>query len=365
MPSKAKEFHRASTTNPDSHYAEFWQKERSRREKLDQEAVNPDRALGPGKVNKDTHTQTAAIFIPLTRLGKCKGEYYSASDPEWQEFVALSKDPERMRRINSRLADIVCQHTNNTPIIARVLGKPLVLSATWLDFKFPQSAPAEYERGGILWADNHIKWVAKRYDDRQAQRFYRIIFPTALLSSLQGFSSTFLTSRYGALRGLWSRAKSSERQSSTEMSVAASPIATPRNEAKSSSLASMDKGMGEPQPRVSLAETPAFHSKVRDILRDIIHGPRHDSAFVAAATSFRVNFANKWTKSLRFDTRGACLVKGEIAMNGPNGRCKVYIEALYLPKENIFTHILLKDFDHWMNNQAPRGRSKSGKSAKS
>ena len=266
-----------------------------------------------------------------------------------------------MKRVKSQLADMVCKHTNNSPAIARILGKPLTLSITWLSFKFPQSAPAEYERCGILLANNQVKWVARRYDDRQAQRLFRVIFPNVLFSSLQGLSLTLLTSHYGTLKRLWSRTERSEHQISTEMSVVSSLPTTTQNEGKSSPLASTQERSVEPQQNIPLVATPIFYAKA---VRNIMHGSEPDSAVVAAAKSFKLNFVKKWNNSLSFGIRGACVVKGEIAMNGPHGRCKVSVEALYLPKENIFARIAFNNFDYWTETQAPLGKPKSGRSSK-
>jgi hypothetical protein len=294
------------------------------------------------------------MFIPLTWLRKREREYYSASDPEWQEYVALSKDIKRMAEIKSRLSDLVSQYFSNFPVVTRTTGTPLTVSTTWLDFMFPQIAPVEYERSGILWVDNQIKWTAKRYDDRQAQRVYRVIIPTALLSSLQGLSSTLMTSHYGTWKSLWSRSEEPKHQTSSEMSAETPlPPTTAQNESKTASLASVQKRPGESQQTFPLTATPIFHA---ELIRNIMPESEPESAVAAAAKSFKLNFWKQWTKSQYFDIRGACVVKGEVAMNGPEGRCKVSVQALYLPKENRFAHISLNKADLWAHVQAPLGR---------
>lgn len=39
------------------------------------------------------------LFIPLTWSWLQEGELYTASDPEWQEFVTISKDRKKLQKL--------------------------------------------------------------------------------------------------------------------------------------------------------------------------------------------------------------------------------------------------------------------------
>lgn len=41
----------------------------------------------------------APLFVPLTWSWLEEGELYTASDPEWQEFVQISKDREKLKKL--------------------------------------------------------------------------------------------------------------------------------------------------------------------------------------------------------------------------------------------------------------------------
>lgn len=43
------------------------------------------------------------VFIPLTWSWLEEGELYTASDPEWQEFVTISKDRKKLQKLRGEL----------------------------------------------------------------------------------------------------------------------------------------------------------------------------------------------------------------------------------------------------------------------
>jgi hypothetical protein len=66
--------------------------------------------------NKSLHRETGGIdelvedeleedrvFIPLTWSWLEEGELYTASDPEWQEFVTISKDRKKLQKLRGGL----------------------------------------------------------------------------------------------------------------------------------------------------------------------------------------------------------------------------------------------------------------------
>jgi hypothetical protein len=43
------------------------------------------------------------VFIPLTWSWLEEGDLYTASDPEWQEFVTISKDRKKLQKLRGTL----------------------------------------------------------------------------------------------------------------------------------------------------------------------------------------------------------------------------------------------------------------------
>lgn len=347
---------------PDSEYGEFWQKEHQRLEQLNHQAKNTGSTMDPGDGADSPNTQQRAVFVPMTWLSKCKLQYYTGSDLEWQQFVALSKDTKQVKAVKTRLAQSICKDLGNNALVTRTIGTPMTVYAMWLDFDFPSAAPVEYERSGILWTDNQITWATRRFEERQAKRLYRVLFPTALLSSLQGLSSALLSSHYGSLRSLLSRSEKPEHQKSTAQPVAESPLPTVGQDgSKSASTLSIQRRSNASQQNLSLAATPRIQA---ELVRSIMPEPEPNSTISAAAREFKLNYLKNWRKS-QFDIpRGACLLRGEVGIKGPKGRCKMSVIAVYLPKENAFVHIVGKFTGIWPQHQGPVGKPKPEKPSK-
>ncbi|ERF71086.1 hypothetical protein EPUS_07758 [Endocarpon pusillum Z07020] len=339
----------------DREYGESWHKEHRRLEELNRRSK--EATSGVDSMERADRPQ-GGIFVPMTWLRKCEKEYYSGDDPEWQEFVKLSKDLKRVKAVKSGLTASVCSDLNNRAVITRLLGRPLTVYATWLDFDFPSTAPVEYERSGILWTNDKVTWVSRRVNERRAKRLYSVLFPTALLSSLQALSSTLLTSYFSTSRSLWSKAGKSDQQEPIAKPVEGSSQPTVgSNGSKSASMLSTQTRTSTHQ-NLSLAATPRVQA---ELIRNIMPEAEPNSAISAAARDFKLNFLRKWRSTQLDIPRGACYLRGEIGIKGPKGRCKMSVYAVYLPKENAFVHVLASTTGIWLNTQRPLGKPKSEK----
>jgi hypothetical protein len=340
----------------DSEYGEVWQKERRRLDQINQQTQAEGPLLESSDEADDLDKQKGGVFIPITWLTKRKREFYSGSDPEWKEFVKLSNDKERVKAVKAKLCSAVCEEVsrkNGNAIL--ITGKPLTVRMSWLDFHFPLSAPPEYERSGFLWTDNEIKWVTRKFEEWQARRLYRVLFPSALVSALHMMGSTLFTSHFSSLKGLWSSAGSEENKATTKVSSAPNSTTKMSNDSPRSALESGDKKRTA-QQSFRLAATPAAYA---ELLRQIMPRPEPNTAIAAASTAFKINFLARWRASEYVMPRGSCIIKGEIGMQGPKGTCKMPVFAVYLPKEDVIAQISGLTPDVWPHRLSPLGKPKS------
>lgn len=49
-------------------------------------------------------TDEGPIYIPLSWPRKREGKFYGASDPEWQEFIKLSRDYQKIKSLKGKLS---------------------------------------------------------------------------------------------------------------------------------------------------------------------------------------------------------------------------------------------------------------------
>lgn len=116
---------------------------------------------------RDGESEDAApMFIPLTWSRLREGELYTASDPEWQTFVQLSKDRKKLQKLRGiysypesprilltvpdELAALVLESASSR--MSQILGGPLSLTGFWLVHQFPSRAPPEYLRSGYVYS---------------------------------------------------------------------------------------------------------------------------------------------------------------------------------------------------------------------
>ena len=84
--------------------------------RIDGNAHGPDLSLDPGSeltVDRKFHEDDmladnegideGSLFIPLTWSRLQEGELYTASDPEWQAFVQISKDRKRLQKLRGTM----------------------------------------------------------------------------------------------------------------------------------------------------------------------------------------------------------------------------------------------------------------------
>ena len=115
-----------------------------------------------GFLAEDGEEGKRRIFFPLTWSRLQEGELYAASDPEWQEFVQISKDQKRLRKLKGRSILLVLGSKANILLeelaafvlesvsgqLSHALGSPLSLIGFWLVPQFPHRAPPSFVRSG-------------------------------------------------------------------------------------------------------------------------------------------------------------------------------------------------------------------------
>lgn len=67
----------------------------------DKPAASKGPAESANNAEKESDDEDA-LFIPLAWSRLEKGELYATSDPEWQEFVKLSKDREKLQALRGK-----------------------------------------------------------------------------------------------------------------------------------------------------------------------------------------------------------------------------------------------------------------------
>ncbi|EDN95958.1 hypothetical protein SS1G_12164 [Sclerotinia sclerotiorum 1980 UF-70] len=108
---------------------------------------------------------------------------YKGTDPEYQEFIKISKDPKLLNKIRVDLTEFLRDSVPNTPLIVQIAGKQFKTRRFWLDIDFPQLPPPSFERSGIEISDDAISWVTQPVDATIVYKIRNVLWPTALFQS--------------------------------------------------------------------------------------------------------------------------------------------------------------------------------------
>jgi hypothetical protein len=91
-----------------------------------------------------------SIFIPLGFARQKDRSCYRGSDPEWQSFISLANEPQRIERIQQELVDLIMAQVNGNVRFAHSLGGNPQAGRRLLDVQFPNGPPPEFERTGSV-----------------------------------------------------------------------------------------------------------------------------------------------------------------------------------------------------------------------
>ncbi|KAF1959404.1 hypothetical protein CC80DRAFT_440888 [Byssothecium circinans] len=126
------------------------------------------------------------IFFPTGFSRPKPKTFYKGSDPEWQEFVKIAPDRKRLDRIRAELVSTIRQLAVNSPQYTMRLGKINPQKGnTWIDVRFPDGPPIEYERPGYELTDElNFRKTTRDVHELHHQRMKNLLVPSAVANSL-------------------------------------------------------------------------------------------------------------------------------------------------------------------------------------
>lgn len=140
-----------------------------------------------------------SIFIafPFT-TNKVIPKPYLGSDPEWHQFIQISKDKDLQERIRVDLADHV--KFNVERLAMHRLGTNARLRRYWLDIDFPYRPAPTYEHSGVLVDDMGITWATEPVDSETVFRLRKILWPVAVAQSTWAFTTAMVAQHWAEVR---------------------------------------------------------------------------------------------------------------------------------------------------------------------
>ncbi|KAK4231639.1 hypothetical protein QBC38DRAFT_200785 [Podospora fimiseda] len=143
---------------------------------------------------KNNGEEEVLMFIPFPlTLEKFDARPYNGRDPEWQEFVRISRDKEFLVKVREDTANLVFRAVQKNPVLGFRFGKDMKIRRYWMDLDFPYKAPPEYQRTGILITDEAISLAAEEVDSATAKLWERVFWPQPVALSAWAVGKAFVS----------------------------------------------------------------------------------------------------------------------------------------------------------------------------
>ncbi|KAE8390662.1 hypothetical protein BDV23DRAFT_154598 [Aspergillus alliaceus] len=299
------------------------------------------------------------VFIPLGLPRLRKGELYAASDPEWQEFVKVSRDREKLQLLRDELASIVQKDASQSKILSRVLGGPLTVTGFWLVHHFPSRAPPDYRRSGLEFADSGISWVSKPMSLEDGDRLQRCIQPLYVALAVKDAYMILVKKQLSRLNiTVLEQERAPDTPSLPSRKALSSDLQTldglhpvPRSEEQVTSSASHREST-PPEKNVARLHPSIIISTLQCLPLPKL-GPGSD--LYAASLAFRMRLNDSWTRDRHRPQRGAFYFIGPVGLKGPKGFCRVEVRGEYDPATATWSLVSMQLKDVSIFNQKALG----------
>ncbi|CAL5868831.1 uncharacterized protein PFLUO_LOCUS3058 [Penicillium psychrofluorescens] len=301
------------------------------------------------------------LFIPLGWSWLQEGERYTAADPEWQQFVKISMDRQKLQKLRSEktllpgspdlltlakeeLATIVQDSVSGR--ISQILGGPISITGFWLVHQFPSRAPPYYMRSGIEYSDDGISWVSKPLDPEMGDRLQSYMKPVHVALAIK---DAYML----VLKRQWARFTDPEGQALDVVEGLSEGRLSPNGENLDAVQQRESPGLPMPDglqdnPAPSSDKAISHPSSILSSLQRLPLpnlGPGSD--LYLASMAFKLRLSDYRSRTPRTPRRGTFFISGPVGLKGPNGFCRFEVKGEYDPATGQWrtVDLLLKDLN--------------------
>ncbi|UQC87590.1 uncharacterized protein CLUP02_13107 [Colletotrichum lupini] len=283
-------------------------------------------------------------FIPFPFTTKSVNQPpYKGSDPEWLEFVKLSKQKGTQTQIRADLANWVKSSVERHPVITARCGNSVRLRRYWLDIDFPYRPPPVFYSSGLLLQGDGLYWSTQPVDSLTVKRLQKILWPDAIAVSSWAFTSALLKQHYMDIsRALgfesskpvqtFPSVNGGNMQQKTQGPLPSANRQTPDGTPAENASHNVSKTTDSSQ-----ADEPESGGKtnfVRDTAISHIEGMKQITD--GPAREFRRKLAQSWKPTRPSPPRGCILVSGFVECELPKGFVLIDVWGFWNPKTETF-----------------------------
>ncbi|ESZ91046.1 hypothetical protein SBOR_8565 [Sclerotinia borealis F-4128] len=168
--------------------------------------------------------QEEPMFLPFPGTTKeLPSVPYKGTDPEFQEFIKISKDRKLVDKIRVDLVEFIRDSTTRSLVSLTTVGNEFKCRRSWLDIDFP-GPPPTFVRSGIEISDDAVSWVTQPVDASLVYKIRNVLWPTALFHSSWSFMKVLATEEFRNIAGKFGvQIQTSPAQQSMDQVLARSP----------------------------------------------------------------------------------------------------------------------------------------------
>ncbi|KAF2442161.1 hypothetical protein P171DRAFT_417105 [Karstenula rhodostoma CBS 690.94] len=296
------------------------------------------------------------IFLPTGFSRPRPRSYYRGSDPEWQTFVRLAQDRPRVDKIRGELVTTVRDLATKNPRFTFLLGKiDPTKGSIWIEVKFPDGPPLEYERPGIqLTEDLTFRKATQMVDSLHHKKLANVLMPTAVANSVYSdmkmrlHASWLNLRKYAGFEVKQSPVQNMFKGLPPSPGMPTPTTQTPVAPSTPGAPAAADAEKQAQPPSPSLPTNPTLE-KLGLTLPDPGQAPTMNLAY------FRLMLM-KYRKPMAIEPpRGTFLVTGLVEIIGEKAKMTLDVTAVYDP--NMAKYVMLNSRARSMTKykQQPRG----------
>lgn len=320
----------------------------------------------------DEDYDDAILFLPTGFSRPKPKTFYRGSDPEWQEYRKLAADRPRVEKIRSmRSMQMGCMAVTdsqtdelsamirslakkNPSYVARLGNIDTAKGKSWIELKFPDGPPVEYERPGIeLTEDLEWRKATRPVEDLHHQRLSKVLFPTDVSNALYQDTKRKAELSWKSFRSYmgWEDKSEPDTVQGVIQRVLASPP-SPSGPGVSATPAASDSSASAATESKQPAETASpFGSPAKDV-GFVLPDPKK---LTLDLTQFRQDFRKAFKPYTMQAPRGTFMVLGIIEVYGDRARMTLNVTAAYDPKQGRYVSLKAGVWNLVDHRQHPRG----------
>ncbi|KAF1839972.1 uncharacterized protein K460DRAFT_371935 [Cucurbitaria berberidis CBS 394.84] len=323
---------------------------------------NEDENSEPGQEvdeeEDEDYEDDALLFLPTGFSRPRPKTFYRGSDPEWQEFKKLATDRPRVEKIRGELATLIRDLAAKNPQYVARLGKiDTSKGKLWIEFKFPDGPPVEYERPGFeLTEDLEWRKATRPVEDIHHQRLNKVLFPTEVANALYQDTKRKVEISWRDFRAYlgWEQKSEPDTVQQLVQRIGASPP-SPSSRTVSTSTASPNPLPTSPVNETQQPTTSPSAAPADGLAKDLGFVLPDPKKLTLDLSQFRQDFRKAFKPYQMQSPRGTLLVLGLIEVYGDRARMTLNVTAAYDPKQGRYVSLKAGVWNLVEHRQAPRG----------